>query len=536
MQTTQSGFRKRKGWALLVLAAVLLLAACSGGSGGSGAGGGSGGDGGSTGGAAGGASPTPGGQSQGGGEETPKEEPFPISIMMQSFSTDLPGDDSPVIQMLEEYTNTDLDIQFVPNSSYPDKVNITLASGQLPTIMVVDKTPSFIGAARAGAFWEVGPYLKDYPNLSMANPIVLNNTSIDGKIYGVYRERVLGRMGVTLNRDWMNNLGLQPPKTIDEFYNILKAFKENDPDQNGKDDTYGIVITKYAGPWDIMQVWFGAPNGWGEDGSGGLVPAHLTPEYREALKFFRKLYEEGLVNEDFAVMDSAVWNAPFVNGQAGVFVDVADNARRLDSAMQDKAPRDTPYTSVYQAPVGPKGHRDMPTSGYSGMLAISKSAVKTEEELRKVLDFIDKLGDVKMQMLLGYGIEGVHYDLVDGYIKTKENLDPGLVQQYNGLNQMLTFIGPDTPTLEMTEINQMIEDVQKANEDIVVGNPALPLVSEVYAQKGQQLDNIIADARIQYIVGQIDDAGFDAAVELWRTTGGDDYIEEINELYRQSRQ
>lgn len=522
MERKQAGLRKSL--ALLVLTGVMVLSACSGGNGG-------------TGGNKESAAPqsTKAAETEGNGE-TAKEEPFKISIMMQSFDTNLPGDDSPVIKQLEEYTNTDLDIQFVPNSSYPDKVNITLASGQLPTVMVVDKTPSFVNAARAGAFWEVGPYLKDYPNLSQANEIVLNNSSIDGKYYGVYRERVLGRMGVTLNKVWMDNLGLQPPKTIDEFYNVMKAFKENDPDQNGKDDTYGIVITKYAGPWDIMQVWFGAPNGWGEDGSGGLVPTHMTPEYREALKFFRQMYDEGLVNEDFAVMDSAVWNDPFVNGKAGVFVDVADNARRLNSPMQEKAPRDSSYTNVFQAPVGPKGHRDMPTTGYAGMLAISKSAVKTEEELKKVLGFIDKLGDVEMQNLLGYGVEGTHYDMVDGYIVPKENLDPGLLQQYNGLNQMLTFIGPDAPTLEQTEINNMIAEVQAANEDIVVANPAQPLVSEVYAQKGQQLDNIIADARIQYIVGQIDDAGLDKAIELWRTTGGDDYIEEINKLYAESKQ
>lgn len=516
--------RLRKSLSLLVLTMALLLSACSGGNGGSNNTKES-------------AAPQTTKDAGAEGKVDPvKEEPYKISIMMQSFDTNLPGKDSPVIKQLEEYTNTSLDIQFVPNSSYPDKVNITLASGQLPTIMVVDKTPSFVNAARAGAFWEVGPYLKDYPNLSQANEIVLNNSSIDGKYYGVYRERVLGRMGVTLNKVWMDNLGLQPPKTIDEFYNVMKAFKENDPDQNGKDDTYGIVITKYAGPWDIMQVWFGAPNGWGEDSSGNLVPTHMTPEYRDALQFFRKMYDEGLVNEDFAVMDSAVWNDPFVNGKAGVFVDVADNARRLNSPMQEKAPRDSSYTNVFQAPVGPKGHRDMPTTGYAGMLAISKSTVKTEEELKKVLAFIDKLGDVEIQNLLGYGVEGTHYDMVNGYIVPKENLDAGLLQQYNGLNQMLTFIGPDAPTLEQTEINNMIAEVQAANEDIVVANPAQPLVSEVYAQKGQQLDNIIADARIQYIVGHIDDAGLDKAIELWKTTGGNDYIEEINRLHTEAKQ
>lgn len=464
----------------------------------------------------------------------PKEEPLKLSIMVPAFSTELPDKSSPVWQQLEEYTNTELEILWTPNSSYPDKMNITLASGDLPTIMNVSKDPSVISAARNGAFWEVGPYLKDYPNLSQAHEVVLNNTSIDGKIYGVYRARTLGRMGVTYNMVWLENLGLEPAKTIDEFYNILYQFTYGDPDRNGKDDTYGMTVTKYTGPWDIMQVWFGAPNKWGEDENGKLIPDFMTPEYREALKFFRKIYEEGLVNEDFAVMDPAVWNDPFINGESGVFVDVADNARRLNNSMQDKEPRDQPYTGVFQAPVGPKGHRDLPTSGWSGMFVISKSKVKTEEELHRVLEFLDKLNDVEMKLLLGYGIEGRHYDMVNGYVVPRE-LDASLKKEIEGFNQLLMFLGEPEPGYEETEINKMINEVWEANEKIVVGNPAEPLVSEVYGRVGQQLDNIIGDARIQYIVGQIDDEGFDAAIDLWMRSGGEEYINEINELYEAAK-
>ncbi|WP_309120652.1 extracellular solute-binding protein [Paenibacillus sp.] len=522
----------RTSLAILMAAVMTALAACSGNSGGGNE-----------------PAPSTGGQTQQttdnkdaapAEQEPAKQEPLKISFMVPGFDPEnlgYPDDDSIIIKTIEEYTNADLTMQFVPNSSYPDKMNITLASGELPTLMVTDpKNPSFINAARNGAFWEIGPYLKDYQNLAQANPVVLNNTSIDGKIYGMYRARTLGRNGMTLNADWMKNLGLEAPKTLDEFYNVMKAFSENDPDGNGKDDTYGIVITKWHGPWDIMQVWFGAPNKWGEDASGNLVPTHMTPEYREALKFFKKLYDEKLVNEDFAVMDSAVWNDPFINGEVGVFVDVADNARRLDGSMQEKyGKREESYTAVFQAPVGPKGHRDMPTSGYNGVIAISKSAVKTEDELKRVLTFLDQLNDVEMQMVLENGIEGRHYNMVDGFVVPIEDQEAGHKKERLSLNQMTMYIGPVIPTREQTAINVMIADVQKKNEEIIVGNPAEPLISEVYAQKGQQLDNIINDARIQYIVGQIDDAGFDAAVQLWLSTGGQEYIDEINKLYKASK-
>ena len=71
----------------------------------------------------------------------------------------------------------------------------------------------------------------------------------------------------------------------------------------------------------------------------------------------------------------------------------------------------------------------------------------------------------------------------------------------------------------------------KADEEFAVFNPAGPFISKTYSEKGAQLDNIIADARVQYIAGQIDEKGWADAVELWSNSGGNDVEAEINELY-----
>ena len=105
-------------------------------------------------------------------EAAKAETPLKLSIMLPIFKTNYPKDDSPVAAELEKITNSDIHFEWVPNASYVDKFNITLASGKLPTIMYVPdvKSPSFVNAAKSGAFWELGSYLKDYPNLSGANP------------------------------------------------------------------------------------------------------------------------------------------------------------------------------------------------------------------------------------------------------------------------------------------------------------------------------------------------------------------------------
>lgn len=476
-----------------------------------------------------------------------QEEALQLSIMLPIFKTNYPKDGSPVVQEIEQRTNTSLHFEWVPNASYVDKFNITLASGKLPSIIYVPdvKAPSFVNAVKSGAFWELGPYLQAYPNLSRANEVILNNSSIDGKNYGIYRGRPLGRNGVYYRKDWLEKVGLSEPQTIDEFYAMLKAFKEQDPDGNGKDDTYGMVLVKWTGQWssgfDNIKLWFGAPNKWGEQ-DGRLVPDILTDGYLEALKFMKKLYDEKLINQDFAIMDSGKWTDPIVNHQAGVIIDVVDGAARADDkihaalAAEGKQAERAHYMDAFAGVKGKDGQlRTLPTSGFAGLLAIPKSTVKTEEELKRVLAFIDQLNEPDNQTLLSFGLEGTHYTLEDGAV-VPSRTSALLESEVEGLNQMLTFIPEESGMkVKQTELRLRQLEVIKGNEQYIVANPAEPFISKVYTEKGAQLDNIVNDARIKFIVGQTDEAGFRAALELWQKSGGNELIEEMNALYAAAR-
>lgn len=467
------------------------------------------------------------------------DEPYKLSFMLTTHTGEPMSEDSPVQKAIEAYTNTDLELLWVPNATYDDKMNITFASGELPTLMLLPKkTSSVINAARNGAFWDLGPYLKDYPNLSQANEQVLNNISIDGGVYGIYRARDLGRNGITFRSDWLENVGLETPKTIDDVYEVLKAFKNDDPDQNGQDDTYGMTVTKWVGPWNVMQTWFGAPNKWGEDSTGKLVPDFMTDEYVEALKFFNKLYEEGLVNEDFAMMESSKWTEPYLAGKAGMVIDVADFSTSLQGKFENELgyEKDNIVWDVVGSVEGPNGTYNLPfAGGYNGMIAITKDGAETEEDLRKALDFLDKMNDLDMQITMMYGLEGTGWDYVDGIIVK----NPDAVKtDFNDAAQMGTNVvgdfrkNPDVP-LERSPLVIKRNQVMVDNIDIVVANPCEPFVSDTYAKKGAQLDKIIEDARIQFIVGVIDEEALKDAVDLWRTSGGDDIISEYNALYEQ---
>ena len=461
------------------------------------------------------------------GESDTAQKPFPITIMTSAALGNSVTYNSIVKKQVEELTNTKLDIEFVPSASYPEKLNIALASGKMPKILYIDEnTPNVINAIRRGEFWDITDYLKDYKHLSKANPIILNNMSVDGRVWGLYRKRDLGRFGYVYRKDWLENVGLNEPTTIDEFYQMLKAFTYNDPDGNGVNDTYGMTVTQSDITFNNFAVWNGAPNGWGFDSEGNLIPAHLTEEYFDTVKLFRKMVQEGLINSDFFVMNAADWNEPFINGKSGVILDTCDRATTLEAGLL----ANNPGGKVGVA--GVINGRVRPHLGYSGYFAFPKSEVKNEEELKLILQFMDDCNEEKVFDLIRYGIEGRHYDLVDGFISRRTSSDVPR-EEINDFNQILTFIDEtEGARLVQSDIQDKVDAVQKNNENYIVANPAESLISETYVKNGAQLDKIISDARIKYMSGQIDDSTYKSEMQRWCDSGGNDIIREINDEYK----
>ena len=89
---------------------------------------------------------------------------------------------------------------------------------------------------------------------------------VDGKVYSLYQGRPLSRQGLIYRKDWADNLGLSAPKTVDEFYEMARAFSEDDPDGNGKNDTIGLTDRSdlIFGVFKTIASWHGTPNNWGE--------------------------------------------------------------------------------------------------------------------------------------------------------------------------------------------------------------------------------------------------------------------------------
>ncbi|MFD2351644.1 extracellular solute-binding protein [Nonomuraea ferruginea] len=270
-----------------------------------------------------------------------------LTMMVPLFQT-APDPKGEIQQAVEKLVGKKLQITWVPNAEYNDKTNVMLASNAIPDVVVIqdNKGASFVQAAKAGAFWDLTDKLDKYPNLKPKSQQAWINSKTDGRNYGIYRVRPLLRSAVVLRKDWLEKLDLEPPKTTDDLYEIAKAFTEKDPDGNGKKDTYGLILPKWpapvfsaSSPYNAIDVWFGTPNNYGMR-DGKLVPEFDVPEFWEAQKYTKKFIDEGLVNPDWATLDTGKWNDPFLQGKGGIIIDVNVRAERALRQVQGAGPRD----------------------------------------------------------------------------------------------------------------------------------------------------------------------------------------------------
>ena len=212
---------------------------------------------------------------------------------------------------MEELTNIRLDIKTYSNAEYKDKIKLIFATNDLPDMFLksgLSKQDEVYYGDECGYLLPIEDLISKYaPNLkskieeneNIRKAITLPN----GHIYSTPSVNNLPRdltNKIWINNEWLSQLGLSMPKTTDEFYDVLKAFKENDPNGNGLNDEIPLSLMKGS----QFHLIFGS---WGlicnmdymcVDENGKVLFVPIQDGYKEALKFYHKLYSEGLLDND----------------------------------------------------------------------------------------------------------------------------------------------------------------------------------------------------------------------------------------------
>lgn len=279
-------------------------------------------------------------------------------------------------------------------------------------------------------------------------------TTIDGVSYGLASPGSIPRNeGILIRKDWLDKLHLAVPVTTEEYMKVMKAFTYNDPDGNGRNDTYGygafIEINNYEeGLGRRMDPWFGA---FGVAGTWNMTKADFglnvrKPAYYDAMVYIKRMIDEGVIDPNWLSYKKDDFRAAWKQGRFGIMRE--QNAAY--AATSNYAPFDKNFPDgewlVIDAPKGPDGHQSVGvyTRAFRIYAISDKVSAEKKDAIARLLEW---MSSDEGYFLLGWGVEGVNYTLKDGIPVAEGVPDPEYAftgpkgQPYTQLRNMVFYNG-----------------------------------------------------------------------------------------------
>ena len=458
--------------------------------------------------------------------------------------------DSQIQKWLEERYNLDIEVIALPGwSDATAKITLLMQDEtQRPDIIWWwNMENDYAQWVDAGLLVDVAPYMERYTNMrdyyNSIDPGILFYASDDeGAIY-----RIPGDVAepacetLWIRQDWLDNLKLQVPTTLDELENVMRAFTFDDPDGNGKDDTYGLG----GGGDDLRHFWpwiQGAGEGLGrnefvrlDDGSYTYGP--ITEDCRTWLRRVQGLYKEGVIKKNMVENANSDRDEEMANGGFGVTY----------SWVIYNNPSSGPMKSFYSTNPDAKWVPIDMVAGDNGNPQDNPASVgawcyfgitNTCSDPERAFAIWDDMATPENYIHRRFGVEGEHYkDNGDG---TYEILISGDGEENNAQNIGLKlfqdlFSRKDFCNIENTEITsglftRVFENSRDAySHTIEKKNPADYVVNQDKGTDiGDRAKKFIWDA----IKGNVDlDTDWDPYVEEIKSLGVQDVIDELTQIH-----
>jgi putative aldouronate transport system substrate-binding protein len=500
-----------------------------------------------------------------GGQQASKEEANapkgntdkPMKIMSWTNNPDQLVQNGYTERFMEKKYN--IDIEMVGRSNtYLEELRLRIASGDIPDWFSEVTFQDYDKFVKQGVLAEIPIDLleKTAPRYVAWLKKFLGNDPYkyykrDGKLYSMPYLWTVGinNMVLGMREDWLQQVGImRQPETLDELEQAFIKFRNNDPDNNGKKDTYGMT-GKAETPTDIFNVVFGAYGvypGIFVEQNGKVARGEIQPGAKDALTLLNKWYKEELIDPEFMVNKNNNVEEKFIVGAAGAvqnswwtFVPQRTFfSGKFYEAMTAKNP--SIKLAVLNAPKGPTGQQGMIQTNpvrISGLL-YGKHLDKDRAKLTKYLQLAEETNfDVKMLEMSYYGEEGVTfkktgegsyefippYDQLDARNKYGVNRAaypiPGHFNDYEMLTPFMT-------DQKLLPLRKEMEKKGTGKYDIL-----LPLPKPLYSEYSDRLDKYTTNQFVQFISGKRPLSQFDQFVEEWNKMGGSKVMEEAQKVY-----
>lgn len=448
----------------------------------------------------------------------------PVKIWYAAEGTSVPGGTIDIVRanLLAQY-NIDLTFDVIAKDNYQEKLNVMIASESFPDIIESTGIARMGEAVDAGLILPLSEMIENDPLWSTVDKSKFSQFTYQGEIYGL--PVVIDRPTVIHYReDWLARLNLALPTTIDELYEVLRAFTFDDPDGNGKQDTFGISFNSTFG--QTQPVWFlflpGVPTkdcGFYLDEEAKEVRNvfQLKEDMTTALTWLKGLYDDGILDPEFVLDNSSTEESKFVSGKTGMWL----KGLLWIEPRQAKLAASNPEGSAIALPAieGKYGTNYKQTATGRGLYL---TRAIDDERLEAAFTALAYIAGPEGIRDLYFGTEGVTYTIENGEIIWANPDDASLYNPGNPLSSAFA-IEPLVPAEHL-----------ERNIDITQGYEVLtaiyPTESETYNLNGADMKKLITEGITKIIIGEEPLEYLDTMIAELEALGMQDVCDEMNNL------
>ena len=392
--------------------------------------------------------------------------------------------DMPFFKETQKRTGVKLDVQGPTGGQFEESFNLMIASGELPDIILYDWADKKVAGGPAkyikdGYIRDLTKVINKYaPNLKKIlkeNPELDKAVKTDEGQYYVFPYMNLTKpatyAGPIVRKDWLDDLGLEVPTTIDEWHTMLTEFK----DKKGSTSPL-LYIDWLLESTGFLSGAYGTQQGYYLNENKELEYGPATEKWKQFLEMMHTWYDEGLIDKDIATIDSTTRQSKVVSGKNGAFLGSGGDMGTFIPLIEKVDPKakfeGVPYPTLNKGETPEFGICDLK---YSGLMS---SAITADcENVELAAKFLDYFYTDEGRLFANFGVEGVTYNMIDGYPK----LTDMVINSGNIQNEIEKYANPEFSVVDpryyeqrmvYPEQNEAIKTWAKTNAE----NHKLPLL------------------------------------------------------------
>ena len=385
----------------------------------------------------------------------------------------------------EAFKDTNVKLTSYSSKNLTDEMqafNLAISSGKLPDIISLAYPDKLESLGMDGGMVSLNKLIDEHaPNIKKFFEkyprYKMDAVAADGNIYFIpdYYDwyAMKAAQGVFIRKDWLKKLNLETPETMEDFYNVMKAFKTQDPNGNGKADEvpYFDRTVEFADK-ELLGL-FGAEMGFFVNKDNKVEFGPVTDRYKEAMPEVMKWYKEGLIDPEIFTRGFQGRDYMLRNNLGGMTFDwfASTAAYNEDKDMKEKI-KDFEFVAI--APPEYKGGRYAPDAratylGGWGITVGAKDPVAT-------IKYLDYWFSEKGHEISNWGVEG------DTFVKDEngKNKFTDKVMKADGMNPLQVLRGEG--------VQFRIGALQDYDYEKAWGNPQASKWAEMYMEKGYVVD------------------------------------------------